>query len=123
MFGFILRTYTLIPMVHPRLFHTGDVSSGQQRQGGPANRPRGQPPGSQQPSGQQGQGSAAAGAAGGEGAPPAEEKTWWQKNWMLVAGVTMAALNLLGNFAKPPHQPAAAAAGGAARAAPRRPAS
>jgi len=44
-----------------------------------------------------------------------EEKTWWQKNWMLVMGVGMAVMNLLGQLAKQ-QQPIQAAAGARAAA-------
>jgi hypothetical protein len=42
-----------------------------------------------------------------------EEKTWWQKNWMLVMGVGMAVMNLLGQLAKQQQQQPIQAAAGA----------
>lgn len=59
-----------------------------------------------------------------EGMPPPEEKTWLQKNWLMVLGVSMAVMNLVGNLGRAqqgtPGTPAGAAAagggGGGARA-------
>ena len=88
--------------------------------GGPASRPRGQPP-----RGQQQQRPGAAGAAGApqtqqeEGsddgatvaAEPVQAKSWWEKNWMTVFGVGVAVMNLVGNWNKQQQQPQQAAAG------------
>ncbi|GAX79445.1 hypothetical protein CEUSTIGMA_g6886.t1 [Chlamydomonas eustigma] len=73
----------------------------------PTSRPRGQPPQSAGQQQQQQQG--AAGAAGQVGVAAPEEKTWWQKNWLMAIGVGMAVMNILGNLAKTAQQPQQAA--------------
>mmetsp|Transcript_10987 Transcript_10987/g.19984 ORF Transcript_10987/g.19984 Transcript_10987/m.19984 type:complete len:251 (-) Transcript_10987:2986-3738(-) len=44
------------------------------------------------------------GASGSLGGPPQEEKTWWQKNWMLVLGGVLFVVNVLSKFADPGQQ-------------------
>ncbi|KAG1657564.1 hypothetical protein FOA52_006764 [Chlamydomonas sp. UWO 241] len=78
--------------------------------GGPTGRPTGQPP----------SGEGEAGAEGGADArAPVKEKTWWEKNWMLSAGISMAVFNIVGKFMQNGlgAAPAGAAAGGGAVAA------
>jgi len=74
---------------------------------GPTSRPRGQPPQSAASQKQQQPGVGGAGVQVGAAAP--EEKTWWQKNWLMAIGVGMAVMNILGNLAKTAQQPQQAA--------------
>jgi multisubunit Na+/H+ antiporter MnhB subunit len=74
---------------------------------GPTSRPRGQPPQNAASQKQQQRGVGGAGVQVGAAAP--EEKTWWQKNWLMAIGVGMAVMNILGNLAKTAQQPQQAA--------------